>query len=119
MAVVLLDHSRARMSEILCDHHQRHSVHNGMACPGMSQTMKVDWRGNLRALIGLAHGLGLMIGKPSRAISLQEHRLGAAAPCRDLLEELDAVVAKDDMLRLARFRVRYRERPRVGIEVRD
>ena len=47
--VVLFDHPRARMPKVPGHQHQRHSLHDGVAGPGMAQTVKRNVRVDLGA----------------------------------------------------------------------
>src|ERR1700737_4633543 len=105
------------MAEVLRNDHERHTVHDGMACPGVSQAVEVDRRRQLGVFVRLLHSISLMVVLPDGSVCLQEYRLRRVPAGGELEEVINAILTENDMPRLVIFRVRYREDAGIRVEV--
>ena len=101
VAVMLFDHPGIGVAKVLRDDHQWHSVHHCVAGPRVAQAIKIDRRRNLRTLVRLPHRVRLVIREPARSVGFQKDRFDTDTAGCDRLEELNAVLAQDDVPRLA------------------
>jgi hypothetical protein len=117
MPIVLLNHPRIGMAQVLSDYKQGYAIHGGEACPRVAQCMKVEWRFDFGASARLCHRPQLMTLAPHRAVGFKEHWLATRAVDANLLEEGRTVIGQHDMARFAGLTDADRDSAVVSIEV--
>jgi len=78
MAVVLFDHPRVGVAEVLRDHQQWRASHNSVAGIGVPQGMEVGSGLDPRCSACFGHWAGLIRLAPPVAVGLPQHQLHAA-----------------------------------------
>src|SRR5215472_4942827 len=115
MPIVLFNHARIGMAQILRHDQQGHPIHHGMACPGVTQAVKADSGHDLRPYDGFSHGTKLMRNAPLPA----EHRFIPGAPGSESSEKFSAFIREYDLARFVALALADRQRARVSVEIGD
>jgi len=118
MAVMLLDHSRAGVAEVLRNHQQRHAVHNAVARPGVAQAVEIDRGADPCVFAGRSHAEFLMAFPPRHAI-VGEHERATGLPGAALAEQGNTFVIEHHMPCLAGLALPDCDRTAVRAEIRD
>src|SRR6185437_5405435 len=105
------------MPEVLGDDHQGHTVHYGMARPGMPQPVKAQRWSDAAAFAGIFHWLFLMIFLPDPAVILREHRRVACFAGSNGPEKGYTLFCQHNVPWLAGFGLPNRDGTAVRIEV--
>jgi hypothetical protein len=103
MPIVLFNHARVGVTQVLRHHEQRHAVHNCMACPGVPERVETDRRLDLSVLTRLRRRAELVRGTPRLAVGFAQHDFAGDASGGELTEERHALIGQHDMAGLARF----------------
>src|SRR5262249_45617021 len=81
MPVVLLDHPRVGVPEVLRHYQQRRAVHDGKTGPGMAQDMETDRRFDLAVRACLCHWPCLFRLLPRAAVAVTKYQFMPTADC--------------------------------------
>src|SRR4029453_17620424 len=86
MTVMLLDHARVTVTEVLSDDHRRNAVHHRKRRPGVPQSVKRNRRRDLGTLYGLEHRRCLVVIAKGGAIRAPDQWLVSTSACAQLSE---------------------------------
>src|SRR5215831_15628628 len=115
MPIVLFNHARVGVTQILRHHEQRHAVHRGVACPRVPEPVETDSRRDLRTNDGFSHRTKLMRNAPL----LAEHRFVPGAPGSESFEKLSAFIREYDVAGFIALALADRQRAGVSVEIGD
>jgi len=101
MPIVLFNHTRIGVTQILRHHEQRHAVHHGVACPRVPEPVETDRRVDPSVDARLRHRAELVRRPPGCAIRLAQHDFAIGTADGELPEEERALIAEHHMARLA------------------
>src|SRR5262249_28120370 len=115
MPIVLFDHARIGMAQILRHHQEGHPIHHGMTCPGVTQAVETDSRRDLRSYDGFSHRTKLMRNAPL----LAEHQFVPGAPGSESFEKFSAFIREYDVAGVVALALADRQRAGVSVEIGD
>jgi len=119
MAVVLLDHSRVRVTQVCRDHKERSAGHDRKTRVRVPQRMETREEGDPGLNAGFAHWPGLVRLQPLAVILFDEDPLGCSPTGAQLSKLPYALFGQEDVSTLAALARADVHGTGIGVEIAD